>query len=108
MNKSITTKQERILQNPIFLVYYSFLFILMLRLTDPNGLIGEMQRLAFLGALLLPAFINKSAFSFSMICFLSVSLASFSPIIPTTSSYYLHLFYNINIMTLMDTLNIFY
>ena len=61
----------------------------MLRLTDPNGLIGEMQRLAFLGALLLPAFINKSAFSFSMICFLSVSLASFSPIIPTTSSYYL-------------------
>lgn len=89
MNKSITTKQERILQNPIFLVYYSFLFILMLRLTDPNGLIGEMQRLAFLGALLLPAFINKSAFSFSMICFLSVSLASFSPIIPTTSSYYL-------------------
>lgn len=72
-----------------YLLYTFSLFGLLLFLTNPNGLLSESVRIVFLALSLLPLFFNKNLAFFTLVPLLCVSLASFCPVLPTSSVYYL-------------------
>ncbi len=72
-----------------YLLYYFALLGLTLYLSNPNSLLPESWRIGFLVMSVLPVLYQKNLALFTIIPTLCVSLASFCPVLPTSSTFYL-------------------
>ena len=72
-----------------YLLYCFALLGVTLYLTSPDSLLPELWRIGILVLTLLPVFFQKNLAIFTLVPMLCVSLASFCPVLPTSSDYYI-------------------
>ena len=91
MNVNMYTKESTGVtgSNRLYTIYYAALLLLTFFLSKPNAAYSTVFRYAYMIAVVAPLFVNRSYITFALTLFLGISQASFVPLLPTTSTYFL-------------------
>ena len=76
-------------KDSLYIIYYLTLLLLMFFLLKPNVEISMSVRIILFGLTFLPVFFIKNLLPFVFLLFYGISSSSFSPILPTSVTYYL-------------------
>lgn len=89
MGINVKVAEGMINKSKIYALYYAVVLLLTLILTKPEAQYSVVMRYVYMVAVIAPLFLNKSYIPFAITLFLGVSQASFTPLLPTTSIYFL-------------------
>lgn len=89
MNLTSSPQKGVAINTVVYIVYYTMLLLLTFMLTTPNAMYGMAVRYAYMFAVIVPLFFNKSYAAFVLPLFCGISQTSFVSFMPTTSIYFL-------------------